>query len=151
MLDIERIVSRREKSSLTGLNEEQPRWPGKLTQSFSRGGKVTFYYRTQIITKEQKETWFYSLFATWHNSYCFIFPAALVPATTLRPTVSICRHYSGITQRLLSCHVTTLVTLQSHSFSLPSLLPKLNETNDSPGFCYTLDFDCFENNENERK
>jgi len=64
MLDIERIVSRREKSSLTGLNEEQPRWTGKLAQSFSRGGKVTFFYRTQIITKEQKETWFYSLFTT---------------------------------------------------------------------------------------
>lgn len=62
MLDIERIVSHREKSSLTGLNEErqkqprsakrdpgnevEPRW-GKLTQFFSQGGKVTFCCRTQ--------------------------------------------------------------------------------------------------------
>ena len=64
-----------------------------------------FCHRTQVRTKEQKETWF------WHNSYCFIFPARLVPATTFGPIVSsvgITR--SGITQRLWSRHATTLVT-----------------------------------------
>lgn len=71
-----------------------------------------------VITEEQKETWFYSLFATWYNSYCFIFRATLVPATTFRPSVSICGGYSGITQCLLSRHVTTLVTPLLLSFNL---------------------------------